>query len=113
MVHGFITGSGPSEIGEVMLLGAGLWIVARLMLTAVASDTDGADARTMLAMSAAAVAPMPLVVLWAGGQQVDSPARGIPAMARIHATVNAVRFSLALAGLVGWAAVDTRGPLGA
>jgi len=45
---------------------------------------------------------MVLGVFWAVGQHLDVPALDVPAMARVHGTLNAFGFSLA--GLLGWLA---------
>ena len=104
---GFTTGSAPAQIGGALLLSIGVWIVAALTLAAVLPLTAGAGAKALLGASALSVgAPMVLAVFWAAGQHYDIPALDIPAMARIHGTLNAFGFSLA--GLLGWIARDGR-----
>ena len=104
---GFTTGSAPAQIGGALLLSIGVWIVAALTLAAVMPLTAGAGAKALLAISALSVgAPMVLAVFWAAGQHYDVPALDVPAMARIHGTLNAFGFSLA--GLLGWAVRDAR-----
>jgi hypothetical protein len=104
---GFTTGSAPAQIGGAMLLSIGVWIVAALTLAAVMPLTAGAGARALLAVSALSVgAPMVLAVFWAAGQHYDVPALDVPAMARVHGTLNAFGFSLA--GLLGWVVRDAR-----
>ena len=105
---GFTTGSAPAQIGGALLLSIGVWIVAGLTLAAVLPLTAGAGAKALLGASALSVgAPMVLAVFWAAGQHYDVPALDVPAMARIHGTLNA--FGFTLAGLLGWAVRD-RGP---
>ncbi|HET7720302.1 MAG TPA: YndJ family transporter, partial [Acidimicrobiales bacterium] len=107
---GFTTGSAPAQIGGALLLSIGVWIVAALTLAAVLPLTAGAGAKALLATSALSVgAPMVLAVFWAAGQHYDVPALDVPAMARIHGTLNAFGFSLA--GLLGWAARDAAPPV--
>ncbi len=102
---GFTTGSAPAQIGGALLLSIGVWIVAGLTLAAVLPRTAGAGAKVLLTVSAlTVVAPMVLAVFWAAGQHYDVPALDVPAMARIHGTLNAFGFSLA--GLLGWVARD-------
>ena len=104
---GFTTGSAPAQIGGALLLSIGVWIVAALTLAAVLPLTAGAGAKALLAVSALSVgAPMVLAVFWAAGQHYHVPALDVPAMARIHGTLNAFGFSLA--GLLGWVARDAR-----
>ena len=104
---GFTTGSAPAQIGGALLLSLGVWIVAALTLAAVLPLTAGAGAKALLAASALSVgAPMVLAVFWAAGQHYDVPALDVPAMARIHGTLNAFGFSLA--GLLGWVVRDDR-----
>ncbi len=67
--------------------------------------TAGAGAKALLGASALSVgAPMVLAVFWAAGQHYDVPVLDVPAMARIHGTLNAFGFSLA--GLLGWVVRD-------
>ncbi len=102
---GFTTGSALAQISGAVLLSFGVWIVAGLTAGVVAPRTAGAGARALLYLSSAAVvAPMVLAVFWAAGQHYDVPALDVPAMARIHGTLNAFGFSLA--GLLGWVARD-------
>ena len=104
---GFTTGSAPAQIGGALLLSIGVWIVAALTLAAVLPLTAGAAAKALLGASALSVgAPMVLAVFWAAGQHYDVPALDVPAMARIHGTLNAFGFSLA--GLLGWVVRDAR-----
>ena len=103
---GFTTGSAVAQITGAVLLTAGVWIVAGVTATVVAPRTANPSARALLSVSAAAVvAPMVLAVFWATGQHFDVPALDVPAMARVHGTLNA--FGFTLAGLLGWAARDT------
>jgi hypothetical protein len=107
---GFTTGWAPAQIGGALLLSAGVWIVAALTLAAVVPLTAGAGAKALLSVSALSVgAPMVLAVFWAAGQHYDLPALDVPAMARIHGTLNAFGFSLA--GLLGWMARDRDEPV--
>jgi hypothetical protein len=102
---GFTSGWAPAQIGGALLLSIGVWIVAALTLAAVLPLTAGAGAKALLGVSALSVgAPMVLAVFWAAGQHYDLPALDIPAMARIHGTLNAFGFSLA--GLLGWVLRD-------
>ena len=102
---GFTTGSAVFQIGGALLLSIGVWIIAGLTFAVVVPGTSDAPARALLTLSASAVVvPMVLAVFWAAGQHVDVPALDVPAMARIHGTLNAFGFSLA--GLLGWAAHD-------
>ena len=102
---GFTTGSAVFQIGGALLLSLGVWIIAGLTFAVVVPITPDAPARALLSLSAlAVVVPMVLAVFWAAAQHVDVPALDIPAMARIHGTLNAFGFSLA--GLLGWAAHD-------
>jgi len=88
-------------MGGALLMSVGVWIVALLTLAVVVPQTAGAGARALLGVSAVAVAaPMVLAVFWAAGQHYDAPALDVPAMARIHGTLNAFGFSLG--GLLGW-----------
>lgn len=102
---GFTTGSAVAQVAGAVLLTAGVWIVAGLTAAVVAPRTAGAGARALLIVSAASVVvPMVLAVFWAAGQHYDVPALDVPAMARVHGTLNAFGFSLA--GLLGWVARD-------
>jgi hypothetical protein len=102
---GFTTGSAPAQIGGALLLSTGVWIVAALTLAAVIPVTAGTGAKALLGVSALSVgAPMVLAVFWAAGQHFDVPALDVPAMARIHGTLNAFGFSLV--GLLGWVVRD-------
>ena len=102
---GFTTGSALAQISGAVLLTLGVWIVAGLTVGVVAPRTSGAGARALLLISAGAVvAPMVLAVFWAAGQHYDVPALDVPAMARVHGTLNAFGFSLA--GLLGWVVRD-------
>jgi hypothetical protein len=104
---GFTTGSAPAQIGGAVLLSVGVWIVAALTLAAVVPLTGDAGAKVLLGASALSVgAPMVLAVFWAAGQHYDVPALDVPAMARIHGSLNAFGFSLA--GLLGWVVRDAR-----
>lgn len=104
---GFTTGAAPAQVGGALLLSIGVWIVAGLTLAVVIPRTAGAATRALLGLSALAVAaPMVLAVFWAAGQHYDIPALDVPAMARIHGTVNA--FGFTLAGLLGWLLRDLR-----
>ena len=98
---GFTTGSAVAQISGAVLLTLGVWIVAGVTGAVVAPNTDHAGARALLTISALAVGPpMVLAVFWAAGQHYDVPSLDIPAMARVHGTLNAFGFSLA--GLLGW-----------
>jgi hypothetical protein len=102
---GFTTGSALAQITGAVLLTLGVWIVAGLTAGVVAPRTAGAGARALLYLSAVSVvAPMVLAVFWAAGQHYDVPALDVPAMARLHGTLNAFGFSLA--GLLGWVVRD-------
>jgi hypothetical protein len=102
---GFTTRAALAQISGAVLLTLGVWIVAGLTAAVVAPRTNSAGAKALLYVSAAAVVvPMVLAVFWAAGQHFDVPALDVPAMARIHGTLNAFGFSLA--GLLGWAARD-------
>ena len=107
---GFTSGAAPAQIGGALLLSVGVWIVAVLTFAVVVPLTAGAGARVLLGVSALAVAaPMVLAVFWAAGQHYDVPALDVPAMARIHGTLNA--FGFTLAGLLGWAVRDGSAPV--
>jgi hypothetical protein len=102
---GFTTRWWPFQIGGAVLLSVGLWTVAGLTLALVTPLTTDRTAAALLTVSALAVAgPMVLAVFWATARYADVPALDIPAMARIHGTLNAFGFSLA--GLLGWVARD-------
>ena len=102
---GFTTGSAVFQIGGALLLSMGVWIIAGLTFAVVVPVTPDVPARALLSLSAlAVVVPMVLAGFWAAAQHVDVPALDVPAMARVHGTLNAFGFSLA--GLVGWAAHD-------
>ena len=98
---GFTTRAPLPQITGAMLLTLGVWMVAGLAATVVARRTAVAGARALLIISALSVAaPMVLAVFWAGGQHYDVPALDVPAMARVHGTLNAFGFSLG--GLLAW-----------
>jgi hypothetical protein len=96
------------QVTGAILLTLGVWIVAGLTAAVVAPRTADAGARALLTVSAlTVVVPMVLAVFWAAGQHYDVPALDVPAMARVHGTLNALGFSLA--GLLGWVARDRQG----
>jgi hypothetical protein len=106
---GFTTGAAVPQITGAVLLTLGVWIVAGLTAAVVAPQTTNAGARALLTVSAlTVVVPMVLAVFWAAGQHYDVPALDVPAMARIHGTLNAFGFSLA--GLLGWSLRDSTSP---
>jgi hypothetical protein len=103
---GFTTEWWPFQVGGALLLSVGLWTVAGLTLAVVTPLTADRREKALLSVSALAVAgPMVLAVFWAAARYAEVPALDIPAMARIHGTMNAFGFSLA--GLLGWVARDT------
>jgi hypothetical protein len=105
---GFTTGAAVPQVTGAILLTLGVWIVAGLTAAVVAPRTADAGARALLTVSAlTVVVPMVLAVFWAAGQHYDVPALDVPAMARVHGTLNALGFSLA--GLLGWVARDRQG----
>jgi hypothetical protein len=98
---GFLTGSALPQVGGAVLLTVGVWSTA--LLTALDARPRSADRTTRLllaACAAAPVAPMILAVTWAAAQHWAIPALDIPAMARIHGSMNAIGF--VGCGLVGY-----------
>lgn len=76
------------------------WSVAGLTAAYVVPRSWGWARVLLIVSSLSVIAPMVLAVFWAAAQYVDVPALSIPAMARIHGTMNAVGF--VGCGLVGW-----------
>jgi hypothetical protein len=91
---------GPLQVAGALVLTVGLYLIAALMLVAVAPRTAG-RARWLLTLAAiAVVGPMLLAVHWAAGTTIGFATLSIPTMARTHGVVNALGFVLpALIGL--------------
>ena len=98
---GFLTANALPQVGGAALVTVGVWSTA--LLTALDARPRSADRMTRLlltACAAAPVAPMILAVTWAAAQHWAIPALDIPAMARIHGSMNAIGF--VGCGLVGY-----------
>ncbi len=99
------------QVVGALLLTAGLWTAAVLVLRVVAPDVPDRPAASLLAVSSLAVfVPMVLAVQWAAGHVYGTPALSIPDMAVFHGTTNALGF--ALLGLVGWRRLEAVRPPG-
>jgi hypothetical protein len=86
-----------------VLVTALVWTIAGCTALRVVPHATGA-ARVLLLMSSASVlVTMLLAVFWALDLVADVPALSIPAMARIHGTLNA--FAFVGCGLLGWRAL--------
>jgi hypothetical protein len=75
------------------------WSVAGLTAAYVVPRSSGQARLLLVVSSLSVVVPMVLAGFWAAAQYVDVPALSIPALARIHGTMNAVGF--VGCGLVG------------
>jgi hypothetical protein len=109
---GFLTGNALAQVGGAVLLTVGVWSTA--LLTVLDARPRSADRTTRLllaACAAAPVAPMILAVTWAAAQHWAVPALDIPAMARIHGSMNAIGF--VGCGLVGYQRLRAAAPLAA
>jgi hypothetical protein len=97
---GFTGKLAACQIGGALVMTAFTWMIAALTIFFVARDSS-ARARTLLTISALSVlAPMVLGVAWATAQYFSVPALSIPAMARVHGTMNALGF--VGCGVLGW-----------
>lgn len=100
MVAVGFTWFGTLQVLGAVVLTAGLWVAAVVVVRTVV-PTAVATARRLLLLSSLSVwVPMVLAVQWAVGTNLGTPALSIPDMARTHGVLNAVGF--ALAGVLGW-----------
>jgi hypothetical protein len=100
VASGFTFEQGAFQVSGALVMTAFAWSVAGLTAAYVVPRSSGRARVLLIVSSLSVVAPMVLAVFWAAAQYVDVPALSIPAMARIHGTMNAVGF--VGCGLVGW-----------
>ena len=97
---GFTWELAPLQIGGAIMITLATWSLAAIAVAFVVRDATGISRTFLVISSASVVAPMVLAVFWATAQYYDVPALSIPAMARVHGTLNA--FGFVTCGLIGW-----------
>ncbi|HKY65544.1 MAG TPA: YndJ family transporter [Acidimicrobiales bacterium] len=118
---GFVTGSGPAQVGGALVVTVAAWAVAfgTFLLATSSSASPAAPARwrgaaqwcgrSLLIVSALSpLVPMVLAVQWALAQHVAIPALSISDMANTHGVLNGLGF--VTAGLAGWLLAGVSSP---